>query len=139
MDVGAPWFDAAAPLDAHTSDANSSAAIRHTNIHSSTLEPKRFTLVFDTNIFISNLKKLREITENAQYSKHCRFAVPWVVLQELDRLKMVIDTHLSVCSRKAIEFISSILDKRQSATTGAESDFIFESALKAQVSPRVGV
>jgi predicted ribonuclease YlaK len=94
--------------------------------------------VFDTNIFISNLHELIEITCNHQNNKYCHYAVPWIVLQELDRLKVPFNNktdskkvNLSSKAIKAIEFISNILDETSKKaglfSSKMKSNFLFES------------
>lgn len=94
--------------------------------------------VFDTNIFISNLHELKEITCNHHNNKYCHYAVPWIVLQELDRLKVPFNNktdnkkvNLSSKAIKAIEFISNILDETSKKaglfSSIMKSNFLFES------------
>lgn len=84
-------------------------------------------LVIDTNIFISNLTQL-EVKSN-KYKENILFSVPWVVLQELDRLKSRDRATVSSVERisfkatKAIQFIHSILSSKT-------NNFIFENSIQ---------
>ena len=84
------------------------------------------------------MNELKEIASNPTNNKYCHFAVPWIVLQELDRLKVPFkktndNKNVNLCSKaiSAIEFISNILDNTSKKaglfSSLMKENFLFES------------
>lgn len=100
------------------SDLNESKIIRDQS------SPK-VIFVLDTNILISNLTHLKEIT--SKQNDKTIFSIPWVVLQELDRLKSRqysnSDRSIGSKAQNAIKFINSVLSEKF-------KNFIFENSVQ---------
>ena len=101
---------------------------------------KLLIIVLDTNIFISNLSQLKHVLSSS--SQFILFAIPWIVLQELDRLKSANkykngDASLVHKAVKAIQFISNILDENNSSKVATnhtlKSNFLFETAIQVKI------
>ncbi|RNA23827.1 transcriptional SWT1 isoform X1 [Brachionus plicatilis] len=87
-----------------------------------------FILILDTNIFISHLEKLKDLS-TLDPTKFV-FYVPWVVVQELDNLKIKksIEQFININqkAKEAIRFIHSLLDSKK-------SNFYFENFNKSNI------
>ncbi len=93
-------------------------------------------IVLDTNIFISHLNQVKEVANKYQNSSELLFIVPWVVVQELDRLKSnspfktdaleskSINT-ITKRAQEAIYYISSLINERS-------RKFQFESSAQSK-------
>ncbi|KAG0343624.1 RNA endoribonuclease [Podila humilis] len=102
--------------DLDSSSATSSAAINDKN------EGFEAIVVLDTNVLLSHLNFLRQLVEvsDAKYTEPSSrmivvFVVPWVVIQELDRLKVDrgrrSEVDVSLKARQAIKFIQDELER----------------------------
>ena len=89
---------------------------------------------------ISNLSQFKDVLNKS--SQFILFAVPWIVLQELDRLKSANnnkngDGGLVHKAVKAIQFISNILDEnnRSKVTFNhlLKNNFLFETAMQVKL------
>lgn len=81
----------------------------------------RLIACLDTNIFVSNLADLEHVVA-VNDKNRILFMVPWIVLQELDGLKL--NTKVGLKAKKAIHFIHSVLSSK------THLNFVFESPIQ---------
>lgn len=86
----------------------------------------KLILVLDTNILITNLGQLEQISQ--KYATKILFSIPWIVLQELDALKTrrkpdsnQTEFSIGFKAQKAIRFVHSVLKS---------NNFIFENSIQ---------
>ena len=134
-------------METDTESAYSSELVSlEQNLTSAQRDPtrKRVVCVLDTNILISNLTQLKEILQRSKSASHVMCAIPWIVLQELDRLKSANkynkknggDSQLVSKAVQAIQFISRVLDEASSkvgANHVLKSNFLFETAVQVRI------
>ena len=79
-------------------------------------------MVLDTNILISNLNDLDELSQI--YSKQVLFSIPYLIIQELDKLKSRQDNQLPLATKaqNAIKFIFNLLNQNR--------NFLFETSFR---------
>lgn len=111
--------------DAREPDYNSSL-IKDSNLDSNNrsipIIEFKFNVVLDTNIFISNINELDELSQ--RYSKQVLFSVPYLIIQELDKLKSRPDdkSFLATKAQNAIKFIFNLLNQNR--------NFLFETSFR---------
>jgi predicted ribonuclease YlaK len=93
-----------------------------TNNQSLLISEFKYNLVLDTNIFISNLNELDELSQT--YSKDVLFSIPYLIIQELDKLKSRKDNNpfLPTKAQNAIKFIFNLLSQNR--------NFLFETSFQ---------
>lgn len=82
-------------------------------------------IVIDTNVYVSNLNRIKEILEDKIFAKDVKIFLPWTVLRELDTLKSRRMTpELAQTAQLAISFINRHLKTNPSRVRQAILSFL---------------
>ncbi|TRY63720.1 hypothetical protein TCAL_04917 [Tigriopus californicus] len=80
-------------------------------------------IVIDTNVYVSNLNRIKEILEDKIFTMDIRIFLPWTVLRELDALKSRKKTpELAQTAQTAIAFINRHLKINPSRIVGQTAE-----------------